>query len=79
MFSYDERATSTLIEQVYAPEITLNYDTLLLGNGPETVPSHEWAKKLENLHDRFDTTQHIVQLVYHAFLSGACPETHIWH
>lgn len=66
MFSYDERATSTLIEQVYAPEITLNYDTLLLGNGPETVPSHEWAKKLENLHDRFDTTQHIVQLVYHA-------------
>ncbi|KAK6856614.1 hypothetical protein PG995_006801 [Apiospora arundinis] len=60
MFAYDERDSETLVNFVYTPEVTINYDTSLLGNGSEDMSSTEWAKRLEHLHDRFDTTQHIV-------------------
>lgn len=62
LIAYDERDTSTLIHSVYAPEITLNYDARL-GGHPETVPSEQWAKRLEHMHDGYDTTQHIIQNV----------------
>lgn len=61
MLAFDERAIETLINQVYTPEITLNYDPLLLGGKPEKVPSETWAKRLEHMHDHYDTTQHIIQ------------------
>ncbi|KAK6839940.1 hypothetical protein PG987_005806 [Apiospora arundinis] len=60
MFAYDERDSETLVNAVYTPEVTINYDATLLGNGSEDMSSTEWAKRLEHLHDRFDTTQHIV-------------------
>jgi hypothetical protein len=60
MFGFDDRATSTLIDQVYTPEILVYYDPHLL-NFHERMPSEEWAKRLETMHDRYDTTQHIIQ------------------
>lgn len=60
MHSFDTRATSTLINLVYAPEVHLDYDPLL-GGSPEVVSSEVWAKKLEHIHDPYDSTQHVVQ------------------
>ena len=60
MHSFDTRATSTLINSVYAPEVHLDYDPLL-GGSPEVVSSEVWAKKLEHIHDPYDSTQHVVQ------------------
>ena len=60
MHSFDTKATSTLIDLVYAPEVHLDYDPLL-GGKPEVVSSEEWAKKLEHIHDPYDSTQHVVQ------------------
>ncbi|KAK8074102.1 hypothetical protein PG994_005001 [Apiospora phragmitis] len=70
MFAYDERDSEALVNSVYAPEVTINYDTSLLGKGAETMPNTEWAKRLEHLHDRFDTTQHIVQCKVSAYAHG---------
>lgn len=56
MFAYDERDSEALVKSVYAPEVTINYDTSLLGKGTGDLPSTEWARRLEHLHDRFDTT-----------------------
>ncbi|KAH8194548.1 hypothetical protein TruAng_011283 [Truncatella angustata] len=61
MFAFDQRATLVLVNRVYTPEIILDYDTLLIGKGIENIASSEWAKRLETMHDHFDTTQHIVQ------------------
>ncbi|KAK4173765.1 a85abab4-79ca-4c16-abac-08a1ebe8aeba [Triangularia setosa] len=63
MFAFDDRATSTLIDHVYAPVITLSYDKLLLGDDfhQKKMPSEQWAKSLEHMHDKFDTTEHIIQ------------------
>ncbi|KAK8098809.1 SnoaL-like domain-containing protein [Apiospora kogelbergensis] len=61
MIAYDEHDSMTLVNSVYTPQVTINYDASLLGSGAEDMPSTEWAKRLEHLHDRFDTTQHIVQ------------------
>lgn len=61
MFGYDDRASSTLINSVYTPEITLDYDPLLLPDFQKKISSEQWAKRLENMHDHYDTTQHIVQ------------------
>jgi hypothetical protein len=63
MFAFDQRATSVLVNRVYTTEIILDYDTLLIGKGIENIASSEWAKRLETMHDHFDTTQHIVQWV----------------
>lgn len=63
MFGYDDRASSTLINSVYTPEITLDYDPLLLPDFQKKISSEQWAKRLENMHDHYDTTQHIVQWV----------------
>ncbi|KAK0671959.1 a85abab4-79ca-4c16-abac-08a1ebe8aeba [Cercophora samala] len=63
MFAFDDAATATLINEVYAPIITLSYDKLLLGDEfhQKRMPSEQWAKSLEHMHDRFDTTEHIIQ------------------
>lgn len=61
MFGFDDADTQTLINLVYTPELTLDYDPLLLPDFQKTIPSEQWAKRLENLHHRFDTTQHIIQ------------------
>ncbi|KAK7917765.1 hypothetical protein PG985_011373 [Apiospora marii] len=60
MFAFDERDSEALVKSVYAPEVTINYDATLLGRGAEDMSSREWARRLEHLHDRYDTTQHIV-------------------
>lgn len=60
MHSFDTRATSTLIDSVYAPEVHLDYDQLL-GGSPEVMSSEVWAKRLEHIHDPYDSTQHVVQ------------------
>lgn len=60
MFGFDDRATSTLIDLVYTHEILIQYDPLLIDFNKK-VSSEEWAARLEHMHDRFDTTQHIVQ------------------
>jgi hypothetical protein len=61
MHSFDTRATSTLINSVYTPEVDLDYDKQLLGGSPEVILSEEWAKRLEHIHDPYDSTQHVVQ------------------
>ncbi|AEO71300.1 uncharacterized protein THITE_2058677 [Thermothielavioides terrestris NRRL 8126] len=59
MLAFDDRATSTLIDSVYAPEILVHYPRLLF-DYQKKVSSEEWAKMLEPLLDEFDTTEHIV-------------------
>lgn len=65
MFAFDDAATETLINDVYAPVIELSYDKLLLGDEfhQKKISSEEWAKSLEHMHDKFDTTEHIIQNV----------------
>lgn len=48
-----------------APVIELSYDKLLLGDEfhQKKISSEEWAKSLEHMHDKFDTTEHIIQNV----------------
>ncbi|KAL2145174.1 hypothetical protein VTI28DRAFT_7810 [Corynascus sepedonium] len=60
MYGFDDRATSTLIDLVYTHDILIQYDPLLIDFNKK-VSSEEWAARLEHMHDRFDTTQHIVQ------------------
>lgn len=61
MYAFDNKDSTMLIDQVYAPEIHLDYDTLLLGGKPEVITSKAWADRLEHMHDTYDTTQHTVQ------------------
>ncbi|KAG9858932.1 hypothetical protein KCU98_g279, partial [Aureobasidium melanogenum] len=60
MYAFDNNNSSLLIDQVYTPEIHLDYDTLLLGGKPEIISSKAWADRLEHMHDAYDTTQHTV-------------------
>ena len=60
MHSFDTKATSTLINSVYTSEVHLDYDPFL-GGSPEVVSSEVWAKRLEHIHDPYDSTQHVVQ------------------
>jgi hypothetical protein len=60
MHCFDTRASSILIESVYAPEINLDYDPLLYGK-PEVISSEAWAKRLEKIHDPYDSIEHIIQ------------------
>jgi hypothetical protein len=63
MFAYDHRLplTPTLINQVYTPDITINYPKRLIGSGSEEMSSQTWAERLEHFHDEYDTTEHIIQ------------------
>ncbi|KAG9587540.1 hypothetical protein KCU77_g9047, partial [Aureobasidium melanogenum] len=60
MYAFDNKDSSLLIDQVYTPEIHLDYDNLLLGGKPEVITSKAWADRLEHMHDAYDTTQHTV-------------------
>ncbi len=60
MHGFDMRATSTLIDSVFAPEVQLDYDPFL-GGSPEVLSNEAWAKRLEHMHDEYESTQHIVQ------------------
>ena len=60
MFSIDTKASSTIINSVYASEVYLDYDPLL-GGSPELISSEDWAKRLEQIHDPYDSTQHLIQ------------------
>lgn len=60
MHSFDTGETSTLIDSVYAPEVCIDYDKLL-GGKPEVISSETWAKRLEHIHDPYDSTQHVIQ------------------
>lgn len=59
LLGFDREDYTSLIKDVYAPEVDLDYDPLLGGN-PETLPSPEWTKRLAKIHEPYDTTQHII-------------------
>jgi hypothetical protein len=65
MFAYDHRLPliPTLVNQVYTPNITINYPRRLIGNGKEEMTSQTWAERLEHFHDGFDSTEHVIQYV----------------
>jgi len=60
MYCFDTKEPLPLINSIYAPEVHLDYDPLL-GGSPEVVSSEVWAKRLEKIHDPYDSTQHVVQ------------------
>lgn len=62
MLGFDRENYTSLIKEVYAPEVDLDYDPLL-GGKPERLSSVEWTKRLAKIHEAYDTTQHVVQLV----------------
>lgn len=61
MHSFDTKDSSTLINLVYTSEFYLDYDQKLLSGQSEATSSVAWAKRLEHMHDPYDTTQHIIQ------------------
>ena len=50
-----------LIECVYAPEVHLDYEPEFGGGKPEVVSSEVWCKRLEDIHDPYDSAQHVLQ------------------
>lgn len=62
MICFDTEDYPTLINEVYTPSIHLDYETVL-GSKAETVSSSEWTKRLAEIHEPFDSMQHIVQYI----------------
>jgi hypothetical protein len=60
MLGFDAQNDSALIEDLYMPEVHLDYDPLL-GGEPRTASSTEWTERLAEIHAHYDSTQHIVQ------------------
>lgn len=60
MHLFDTGATSETINSVYTTKIHLDYDRLL-GFSPEVISSETWAKRLDQIHEPYDETQHIIQ------------------
>lgn len=59
LLGFDREDYTSLINDVYAPDVHLDYDPLL-GGKPETLPSLEWTKRLATIHEPYDTTQHVI-------------------
>ncbi|KAI1075026.1 hypothetical protein F5B20DRAFT_561532 [Whalleya microplaca] len=56
---YDIGSFEGLIKEVYAPQVVIDYTSLLGGQPVETTNS-EWAKSLEPMMSSYDGTQHVV-------------------
>lgn len=56
---YDTGSGTGLDNEVFAPEILVDYGSLMSG-GPKTRNGPEWAKKVEGLVKGFSSTQHVV-------------------
>ncbi|KAK7743345.1 hypothetical protein SLS62_010668 [Diatrype stigma] len=59
----DTRSTEGMVRDVYAPQVEIDY-TSLLGGEPSRMTGEAWARSLEPMGEAFDSTQH----VYTSFL-----------
>ncbi|KAK3989156.1 hypothetical protein QBC44DRAFT_328074 [Cladorrhinum sp. PSN332] len=55
---YDLRNLSGLLNEVFAPEIYIDY-TSLLGGEPFTIASSEWIEKMAKILENFSASQHV--------------------